>query len=119
MSFVKPAKLWARLPEVEIRNQAKVHLWFEDHFGTAFDPLTSTEAGIERYASIPHMVGIRLLPDGRFDVYAPRGLDAIFSFQLLPNRAIDNRATHKAKSRRCLELWPELTYTAWGTGTTL
>jgi hypothetical protein len=27
---------------VEVRNQARVHLWFEDHFGEPYQPLASS-----------------------------------------------------------------------------
>ena len=110
----RAAELCRAFPgEIEIRNQARVHLWFEDRFGTPYGPLKSTNDGIDRYASVTHMVGIREDAAGQLDIYAPKGLDAIFAFRLEPNRVIDNSATHERKSRRCLDLWPELTYTAW------
>ncbi|MDR0252610.1 MAG: nucleotidyltransferase family protein, partial [Brucellaceae bacterium] len=60
---------------VEIRNQARVHLWYEKHFGLVCPPLQSSKNSIERFASKTHAVGIRLEPDGRLDFYAPFGLD--------------------------------------------
>src|SRR5580700_10045032 len=34
---------------VEVRNQARVHLWFEDKFGEAYAPLTCSAEALERF----------------------------------------------------------------------
>ncbi len=98
---------------VEVRNQARVHVWYKDHFGQDYDPLTKTTDGIDNFACKTHAVGMRLGPDNRFDIYAPFGLDDIFSFRLTPHTKRDNRATHLAKAKRQMKLWPELTFVPW------
>ena len=100
-------------PLVELRNQARVHLWYEDHFGHPCPPLPSIEAAIDRFASLTHMVGVRLEADDSFDLYAPHGLGDIFGFRVVPNPALPNRATHETKSARQKTLWPELTVVPW------
>jgi hypothetical protein len=98
---------------VEIRNQARVHLWFEDRFGMAYSPLEGTDESLGRYASLVHAVGVRLEPDGRLDIAAPFGLDDLFAMVVRPNRALDNRAAHTAKAARSRAIWPELTVIPW------
>ncbi len=98
---------------VEIRNQARVHLWFEEHFGKPYPPLRCASESIERYVAIAHCVGVRLASDNTLNIYAPFGLDDIFSFRIRPNHAIDNRETYEIKARRALEFWPELTIQSW------
>lgn len=98
---------------VEIRNQARVHLWFEQRFGQPYPPLRSVEEGIDRYASRNHAVGVRLCADDRLDIYAPFGLSEIFALEIRPNRALENRATHAEKARRAQACWPELTVEPW------
>ncbi|MFD1793703.1 nucleotidyltransferase family protein [Ochrobactrum teleogrylli] len=98
---------------VEIRNQARVHLWFEQRFGQPYEPLRSATESIGRFSTIAHCVGARSESDGTLTLHAPFGLDDIFSFRLRPNRAIDNAATHRAKARRALSYWPELTFQDW------
>lgn len=98
---------------VEIRNQARVHLWYEKHFGLVCLPLQSSRHSIERFASKTHAVGIRLEPDGRLDFYAPFGLDDIFSLRLTPNPVADNRETHHIKGLRAQQNWPEVTVVPW------
>lgn len=98
---------------VEVRNQARVHLWFEKHFGIPYAPLTSTKEAITRYASRTHAVGIQLMDDDRLDVFAPFGLDDIFAMIVRPNHALPNKATHERKAARAKAIWPELTVIPW------
>lgn len=105
---------FADLPlPVQVRNQARVHLWFEKKFGAPFRPLTSSAEMLGRYASKTHSVGARLGPDDAIDIVAPFGLDDIFSFRVTPNPVLDNRAAHEKKAARAKSVWPELTVVAW------
>ena len=99
-------------PPVEVRNQARVHLWYPQRFGRPYPQLTRSAQAIDLFALKTHCIGIRLL-NGTLDLYAPFGLDDMFSFRLTPNAALDNRATHEAKAARQMALWPELTFIPW------
>ncbi|MDX8346763.1 nucleotidyltransferase family protein [Cognatiyoonia sp. IB215446] len=98
---------------VEIRNQARVHLWYKDHFGEDYAPLSQSTDGIYNFACKTHAIGMRLKPDDSFDIYAPFGLNDIFGFRLVPHTKRDNRATHEAKGHRQMTLWPELSFVPW------
>ena len=99
---------------VQVRNQARVHLWFGQKFGvTDFAPLTSSGEMLGRYASKTHAVGARLEDDGRMTVLAPFGLDDIFSFRIVPNPVLPNRPAHEAKGARAKSVWPEITVVPW------
>src|SRR5689334_15019841 len=53
--------VFADLPaEVEVRNEARVHLWYEQKFGTACPPYDSTEAAIDSFAATTCCLGVRL-----------------------------------------------------------
>lgn len=100
-------------PPIEIRNQARVHLWYEQHFGEAYTPLQDCREAIDRFACRTHCVGMRLRADGEFDLYAPFGLDDIFGFRVVPNPLHNNRETHERKAARQLAMWPELEVLPW------
>ena len=70
---------------VEVRNQARVHVWFEGKFGEAYSPLTSSAQAITRFVSPLFAVGVRLEADGRIAVVAPFGLADLFAMQMRPN----------------------------------
>jgi hypothetical protein len=96
-------------PLVEVRNQARVHLWFEDHFGEAYTSLACSDEAIGRFVAPTFAVGVRLGRDGRLDIAAPFGLDDLFAMRIQPNPrrplARDwSEVVERAKAR-----WPELT----------
>jgi hypothetical protein len=56
---------------VEIRNQARVHLWYSQRFGGAYPQLHSTTEGIDRYLIAGTCIGLDIETG---EVYAPNGL---------------------------------------------
>ncbi|MER8365431.1 nucleotidyltransferase family protein [Mesorhizobium sp. M1378] len=98
---------------VEIRNQARVHLWFEARFGGSYPRLSSSAEALCYFASKTHAVGVRFGNHGQLELVAPFGLDEIFSFRITPNRALDNRQTHETKGARARENWPEISVVPW------
>ncbi|MGX6648915.1 nucleotidyltransferase family protein [Maricaulaceae bacterium MS644] len=103
------ASAFADIPKpVEVRNQARVHLWFESRFGYAKPPYQSTKDGIANYAAAAHMVGLRRGADGAHTLLAPRGLDAVFAMEIAPASAQADTADFAKKSQRMRAVWPEL-----------
>jgi hypothetical protein len=98
--------------EVEVRNQARVHLWYEDHFGVPCPPITSCADAIDRYAA--HACRIGISADG--EVYAPSGYDDLFGFVLRPNPVVAPRDVYETKAARWKALWPRLEVLAWPDG---
>lgn len=105
------ARIFGELP-VEIRNEARVHLWYEQHFGVPCPPYTSTESAIDSFASTTCCVGVRMAA-GDWRVYAPHGLDDVFNLVIRPNPVLAPKAVYEDKTRRWLEFWPELVIVPW------
>jgi hypothetical protein len=106
-------RLAARLDDVgapvQVRNQARVHLWYPDKHGMPYPPLQRSTEGIDRFLTRNTMVGLRRTPDG-YDVYAPHGFDDIARLVVRPNPGANfSAANYRAKARRWKALWPELT----------
>lgn len=106
-------KLFPSTPPIELRNQARVHLWYADHFGFEIPPYRDSRHGIDHFACKTHCVGVRMEGDDRLTLYAPYGLSGIFNFRVIPNTLRPNRETHERKGTRALECWPELTIDPW------
>ena len=70
---------------VEVRNQARVHLWFEAKFGEPYAPLASSAEALTRFVSPLFAVAVRLEGDDRLSFMAPFGLDDLFALRLRPN----------------------------------
>ncbi|MFN3583653.1 nucleotidyltransferase family protein [Phenylobacterium sp.] len=92
---------------VEVRNQARVHLWFEGKFGEPYSPLACTAEALERFVSPLYAVGVRLEADDSLTVAAPFGLEDLFALRLRPNPRRPTggfeRTAASAKAR-----WPEI-----------
>lgn len=105
---------FADLPlPVEVRNQARVHLWFPQKFKQPFSPLTSSAESLLRYASKTHAVGVHLDHNDKMTIHAPFGLDLIFSFRVVPNHVLENRVAHEEKGTRAKKSWPQLSVEPW------
>ncbi len=98
---------------VEIRNQARVHLWYKQRFGNDSPAFRSSAHSLEHFAAETHAVGVRLDNHDRLTITAPFGLDHIFAFRMVPNRTTDNSRTHTEKAARAKALWPELVVEEW------
>lgn len=98
---------------VETRNQARVHLWYEQRFGSPYNPLSSAAESLKRYASTTHAVAVRLEADDSLTIEAPFGLEDIFNLTLRPNPLLDNKGTYDEKAARCVDLWPQVAVIPW------
>ena len=94
---------------VEIRNQGRVHLWYQEKFGAPYSPLSSARQGIDRFLMTCAQVGIGHRIQGTA-VYAPSGFADIEDMIIRPNRTSNFQAVHYyEKASRWQRDWPELT----------
>jgi hypothetical protein len=96
---------------VEVRNQARVHLWFEGKFAEPYTPLTCTAQALERFTSTTFSVGVRLEADHRLTIVAPFGLSDLFALRLAPNPIRETNGFARTAAS-ALARWPELTVAA-------
>ena len=99
--------------EVEIRNEARVHLWYEEKFGVPCPPYPSTESAIDSFAATTCCLGVRLEPSGEWRVYAPHGLSDVFNLVVRPNPVLAPQEVYEAKAARWKNQWPGLTVLPW------
>lgn len=95
-------------PLAEVRNQARVHLWFKEKFGSEYSPLSNTDESLGRYLCHAHMVAVRLESDDNISICAPSGLEDIFKMQMRHNNA---RNAPEKFMEKCLSIksrWPEI-----------
>jgi uncharacterized protein len=107
-------KAFAGLPvPVQIRNQARVHLWYEPKFGLPCPPHESTEAAIDTFEATTACLGVRVEPGGRWRIYAPHGLADVFNLVVRPNPVLAPRQVYQAKTARWQRQWPSITVLPW------
>jgi hypothetical protein len=108
------ARLFTDLPvTLQVRNQARVHLWYPEKYGTAVSPLTSASDGILRFPSTTAAVGLKRTGEEFLDVYAPFGLSNIWDLTVKPNRALPIPHVYAEKIERWRAEWPRLKIEPW------
>jgi uncharacterized protein len=98
---------------IEVRNEARVHLWYEQKFGVPAAPFTSCEDAIDHFASTTCCYGVRTDALGAVHVYAPHGFHDLFALLVRPNPVLAPRAVYETKTARWVQEWPSLTVLPW------
>ncbi len=110
----RAAKLFADIqPVVEVRNEARVHLWYEQRFGVPAEPFTSTTDAVDHFASTTCCYAVTRDSHGRLQVYAPHGYDDLFAQRLRPNPRLAPREIYERKAARWFNQWPDLIVDPW------
>ena len=91
---------------VEVRNQARVHLWYPQRFGLDYPPLRDCREGIGRYLIACTCVGLDL---GSGELHAPDGLQDLAAGHLRINPRWAQPALFAAKAASYQARWPWLT----------
>lgn len=104
---------FAQLPlAMDVKNQARVHLWYQKHYGYHLEPYRSLEQAVDTWPTTATSVGVRL-QNGHFKVYAPFGLNDLFGQIVRANRTQITEQTYQYKCAKWTSKWPELTVIPW------
>jgi uncharacterized protein len=98
--------------EVQVRNQARVPLWYEQKFRIPFGPVSRASDGIDRFPCATTAVGVRRRQEA-FQVYSPFGLTSLFEGILRPNHALSIPEVYEEKTARWQREWPHLRRVSW------
>ena len=91
---------------VEVKNQARVHLWYRKRFGSDYPQLRSAAEGIDRYLVQCTCIGIEVATRR---LYAPNGLEDMADGVLRPNPLNPSPELFRAKCEAYRLRWPWLT----------
>ena len=98
--------------KLDIKNQARVHLWYGKHFGYDIVPYISAEDAINTYPTSATAIGVRL-ENGILKVYAPFGLNDLFGMTVRANKTKITPEIYYNKSEKWQSKWSELTVIPW------
>lgn len=88
---------------VEVANQARVHLWYEQYFGYPYAALSSAREGIDHFLIPGTCVGVNPA-----EVYAPNGLELLYKGILTPNPLKPHKSLFAEKAASYQQRWPWL-----------
>ena len=105
--------LFADLPvRLDVKNEARVHLWYEARFGYAIAPYRSTEEAIATFPTTATSIGMRLV-EGRIENSAPFGQTDLCRLVVRPNKAQVSAEIYQDKVSRWRKFWPALDIRPW------
>ena len=99
--------------EIDVKNQARVHLWYQDHFGYPIAPYKSLEAAINTWPTTASAIGVRIDQTGKLKVYAPFGLNDLFGRIVRANKAQITKEIYEKKATSWSSKWPDLKVIPW------
>ncbi|MGG4048591.1 MULTISPECIES: nucleotidyltransferase family protein [Paenibacillus] len=98
---------------VDVKNQARVHLWYEQHFGYAITPYFSLEEAINTWPTTATAIGLRKNENDAWRLYAPFGLNDLFGLIVRANKAQITKEIFEKKVLRWKTNWPDLIVIPW------
>ena len=96
----------------DVKNEARVHLWYESRFGYAIEPYASSEDAIDTFPTTAGSVGIRPANDA-IESYTTFGFDDLLNLVVRPNKRQITREIYAEKVLRWSEMWPLLKIIEW------
>lgn len=103
------ARLLALEPSLpwEVANQARVHLWYGQHFGFEVAPLGSLYDAVSTWPEFATCVAVHLGWDEQLEILAPFGLEDLFSCTIRrnPARVSVEEYRRRVEAKRYAERW--------------
>jgi uncharacterized protein len=97
--------------EVQLRNQARVPLWYKEKFGNEYLPVHQSKDSIGRFLIECTCVGLRPEANGKIEMCAPFGLDDLYAGILKTNRNhFSEKSLPRKKAESYQKRWPWLQY---------
>lgn len=98
--------------EFDIKNQARVYIWYNKKYGTNRLPYKSVEDSIASWGATVTCIGVRL-EDGKFKIFCPYGLNDIFSMTIRPVKKDFTKEQYDSRAKRWKDKWEKLTILKW------
>lgn len=96
----------------DVKNQSRVHIWYNEKYGTNRKQYTSVEDAIASWGATVTCIGVRL-EDGELKVYCPYGLNDIFSMTIRPVKKDFEKENYIKRASRWKDRWEKLNIVEW------
>lgn len=97
---------------VDIKNEARVHLWYKNKYGYDIKPYNNVEEAISSWGATVTCIGVRL-KNKKLIVFAPYGLNDLFEMTIRPIKGNFNKDKYFAKTTRWKNTWPMIKIIPW------
>jgi hypothetical protein len=97
---------------IDVKNEARVHLWYEAKFQRPIDPYISATDAITTFPTTATAVGLQPRGCG-LELYAPYGISDLLGGIVRPNKKQITPDIYSRKVDRWSAVWPRLTVVDW------
>jgi hypothetical protein len=97
---------------IDVKNEARVHMWYEAKFGHQIMPYTSTAEAITTFPTTATAIGVKPIGDSLL-LNAPFGADDLVNGVVRANKKQITREIYDAKTARWISVWPDLSVVPW------
>ena len=98
--------------EYDIKNEARVPIWYPEKYGKTIVPYKSVEDAIASWGTSITCIGVRL-ENNKLVVCAPYGLNDLFSMTIRPIKRQFAKERYLEKTANWKKKWPMLTILPW------
>ena len=98
--------------KLDVKNEARVHIWYNEKYNENRMPYTSVEDAVSRWETTITCIGVRL-ENNNLIVDAPYGLNDLFNMVIRPVKTDFTEADYIKKVNKWKKKWPKLTIMPW------
>ena len=98
---------------LDIKNQARAHLWYKDMFAYEILPVLSIKDAIDRWPTTSTSIGLRIDRHDNMEIYAPFGFHDLFSGIVRANKRQITSEIYNIKVQKWIKRWPNLKIIPW------
>ena len=98
--------------KLDVKNEARVHIWYNEKYNENRMPYTSVEDAVSRWGTTITCIGVRL-ENNNLIVDAPYGLNDLFNMVIRPVKTDFTEADYIRKINKWKKNWPKLTIMPW------
>lgn len=98
--------------KLDIKNEARVHLWYGEKYGKDIRPYESVEDAISTCGTSIACIGVRL-EDDKLLVCCPYGLNDLFGMTIRPIKRQFTKEQYLLKIKKWQSKWPLLKVLKW------
>lgn len=98
---------------IDVKNEARVHLWYRNKFGYDIEPYESIEDAIDTWPTTATSLGISKISEKCWEIYAPFGLMDVFNMKIVANNRQITKEIYDIKVKKWAQKWPELDVVKW------
>ncbi len=98
---------------IDVKNEARVHLWYRNKFGYDIEPYKSIEDAIDTWPTTATSLGISKISEKCWEIYAPFGFMDVFNMKIIANNRQITKEIYDIKVKKWTQKWPELDVVKW------